>query len=299
MSPMTDGSIDPLRPARPLDRYAQMETDVFCEGCGYNLHGQPVSRDERLGLMICRCPECARFHPAGHGTAATSLWMSRLASWLLMLWVLTVLTVTAFVVIGLGAMQVISVEALSYFNLISLDGRPVAYAQIPGQPGLMQVYAGTTQPVNTPMKYIRTLEPPAVPMFSNGQQNVRPWWAVLIIGGLGAGMGLLSGMLLVIFLWHWRKRNYLWMLLLPLLVGAFVASVTWFDEPYELLRGWAVRQILIWAIIEVVAMYVGIFIGRPVARLLVRMFVPPKPRQNLAFLWRIDGKPMTPATTEP
>ena len=35
----------------------------------------------------------------------------------------------------------------------------------------------------------------------------------------------------------------------------------------------------------------------PIARTLLRMFIPPKPRQHFAFLWAADGKTMPAART--
>jgi len=51
-----------------------VQTDTFCEGCGYNLHTQAVVREARLGILICRCPECGAAckaaDPAGVSPAA-------------------------------------------------------------------------------------------------------------------------------------------------------------------------------------------------------------------------------------
>ena len=102
---MSDLVAEPLPPPQPHERHAQLETDLFCEQCGYNLHGQIVTRDPRLGFMVCRCPECGRFHPAGHRTTAASLWRSRLAAGLLLLWILIVLTAWFFATLGLGALR--------------------------------------------------------------------------------------------------------------------------------------------------------------------------------------------------
>ncbi len=51
---------------------AEVETDAFCSGCGYNLHGQIVTRDERLQILLCRCPECGRFSPAATLTSVSA-----------------------------------------------------------------------------------------------------------------------------------------------------------------------------------------------------------------------------------
>src|SRR3712207_1649827 len=94
----------PLPPQRTLEQQAQLETDSFCAHCGYNLHGQVVTRDERLDILICRCPECGRHHPAGHQTATTSIWLTRLATALLSLWVLVVVRVVVLSPILFGMM---------------------------------------------------------------------------------------------------------------------------------------------------------------------------------------------------
>ncbi|MFG0306583.1 MAG: hypothetical protein ACF8Q5_10280 [Phycisphaerales bacterium JB040] len=38
----------------------QIQTDRACVGCGFNLFGQTIVRDEHYGLPIARCPECGR-----------------------------------------------------------------------------------------------------------------------------------------------------------------------------------------------------------------------------------------------
>ena len=75
----------PQRP--PLQRFLLVEADQFCP-CGYNLHGQRVTFDERLDIPVVRCPECGKWHPAGHGSTAMRPWLARLATVLLAVWCL-------------------------------------------------------------------------------------------------------------------------------------------------------------------------------------------------------------------
>src|SRR3954471_23163594 len=70
--------------ARPVGR---IETDVFCGGCHYNLHGLAVACDERLDIAVVRCPECGKFQPAGLATGAGRVWLTRLATFLITFWV--------------------------------------------------------------------------------------------------------------------------------------------------------------------------------------------------------------------
>jgi hypothetical protein len=277
---MTEATSDPLPPLRPQQKHARLAVDTFCVECGYNLHSQEVTRDERLGIFVCRCPECGRFHPAGVGMTATSVWMQRLATILLIFWVLMVLHAIFWIVMGMGAVMVAHVEILSYRKWVTLEGQELELIRNTGQ----WVIKGTTQPV-MPRRMVRTLEP---------QENwYRPGWeerTILLVGG--TAIGFVTGVLMVVFLWHWKKRRYLWTLLLPLACAGFVSTVFAVDDEYELIRAWAIRIAFSYAALEAASMILGMLVGRPIVRGLLRMFVPPRARQHFAFLWRCDGKAM-------
>ena len=81
--------------ADALTPIAVIETDAFCEDCGFNLRTQKVWRDERLAISVCRCPECGRHHAAGMRTTAGSAWARRAALGGLVVWLIVQL---AFVV---------------------------------------------------------------------------------------------------------------------------------------------------------------------------------------------------------
>ncbi len=76
----------------------RLECDAFCS-CGYNLFRQEVVRDERLDLPLVRCPECGKWHPAGHGATAASVWMTRLARVLLVAWMILLLLAAGLIVL--------------------------------------------------------------------------------------------------------------------------------------------------------------------------------------------------------
>jgi hypothetical protein len=80
-------------------------------------------------------------------------------------------------------------------------------------------------------------------------------------------------------------------LLLPVAVAAVLTLIFCVAEEYELIRWWAIRVAFGYALLEGFFMFVGSLLGRPTARGLLRMFVPPRPRQHFAFLWKVDGKP--------
>jgi hypothetical protein len=290
---MPDTLTEPLPHATPHEKHARLEVDAFCVECGYNLHSQAVVRDERLGIFVCRCPECGRFHPAGVGVTATNLWLRRLGTMLLAFWVLIVLFTIFWIVVGLGAIQVGFVESFSYHKMITTDGRDVEWntnpnsSRGPGGRAYQAVLKGTTQPV-LQWRMVSTLQP------QQGYSR-RTVWDCLPFALAAPAMGFVTGVLLVVFFWHWKRRRYLLVLIVPLAVAAVVSTIFCIDEMYELIRPFAVRMSFGWAMAEVAGMGLGILAGRPIARTFLRMFIPPRPRQHFAFLWSADGKAMPPA----
>ena len=289
---MTDTLTDPLPPLKAREKHARLEVDTFCAECGYNLHSQAVVRDERLGIFVCRCPECGRFHPAGVGVSATSTWLRRLGTMLLGLWVLIVLFVIFWIVLGFGAIQVGFVETFTYRKMIAMDGREVEWNSSPnpnraGGRAYQAVVKGTTQPV-AQWRMVSTLDPQP----GNRRRNI---WDVIPFAIGAPALGFVTGVLLVVFFWHWQRRRYKWALLLPLAVAAVVSVIFCIDEMYILIRPFAVQMCFGWAMAELAGMALGVLVGRPIARGLLRMFIPPRPRQAFAFLWGADAKVMPPA----
>lgn len=240
----------------------QIQTDTFCEGCGYNLHAQAVMRDERLGILVSRCPECGRFAPAGHSTTAARLWLSRVLTLCLGVWVL--------VVLGLFALCTLFMGMTAYGHLQNdVRWRQVA-RPLSGSPSYEY--------------YVFTPAPGDAAALQN-QQFER--WAMAM---LAAGLGLFAGMLFSVLLWHlrWPWRALAWV---PPLVGCGVAALGWANDPAAVhLQAWGLRWIAAYWAIECVGVGVGLLLGRPVVRGLLRVLVPPRPRQHLAFLWLVDGR---------
>jgi hypothetical protein len=62
------------------------------------------------------------------------------------------------------------------------------------------------------------------------------------------------------------------------------------DDQYTDIRTWVINRVLLMFAIQSAGILLGIMLGRKLSRTLVRMVIPPKPRQMLAFLWLTDGK---------
>lgn len=286
---MNDISPDSLPPLRPREQFQRLATDTFCVHCGYNLQSQEVTRDERLGIFVCRCPECGRHHPAGVGVTASAVWVHRLASLLLFVWILVVLFALVWIVIGMGAVTVVHVEDFSARTMVDVpSGKTVEFVQPPAGAARARQWqpmiVGTTQPST---RWVQAFT----------RRPDRPdFWEFIGMAVGSAAVGFFTGLLLVVFLWHWPRRRYLWTLLLPCAVAAFVGTVFAVEGSYVFIRPWALRVAAGHMAWQMLFMLLGIRFGRPIVRGLLRLFVPPRPRQHLAFLWRCDGKTMpTPA----
>lgn len=288
MSQLADEPI--AEPLRPLERHVQLETDAFCD-CGYNLHGQIVTRDERLGFMVCRCPECGRWHPAGHGAAARSQWLSRLAAALLVVWSIFILWVTIGIMFTAGGLQMATLEVMTFRGTVTADNRPVQHrAQANGQYAL--TYLDTNQVVPPPaqmnLRMVRALQPQSDDYNSRYQANRR--FERNLVLACSAGLGWLTGVLAAIFLWHWRKRNYVWVAVVIVIPAIFIISIVSTIEEYDVIRNWAISRVAMIAGFQAVFILLGVWMGRPIGRFIARLLIPPRPRQFLGFLWRADGK---------
>jgi len=248
-----------------------MQTDTFCEGCGYNLHTQAVMRDERLGLVVCRCPECGRFAAAGHGTAVTRVWLNRAATLGLGIWVLFALALFALCSLFLGM--------VSYGHVMN----NVTWTQV------QQSVVGKTGKFTQAQYEYRIRTPqPEDPFWAERQR-----FQELALGAIAVGLGLLTGSLFTVLLWHvrWPWRALAWM---PPLLGCCVAALIWVNDSMALaIWQWGLNWIIVYCLMECAAVFIGLWLGRPIVRGMLRLILPPKPRQHLAFLWTIDGKQLT------
>ncbi len=103
------------------------------------------------------------------------------------------------------------------------------------------------------------------------------------------------GVLLASSVFHWRKLwHVLAAVLLPAGALALAMGLHWdrYGSPAQ--WPWEHRASLpvafLTAGLEVLGGVVGVWIGRPVARGLIRVLLPPRARAALAFLWHRDGK---------
>ncbi|UCG33438.1 MAG: hypothetical protein JSU68_02160 [Phycisphaerales bacterium] len=241
---------------------AVIDLDRFCDGCGYNLRTLPVYLDDRTGIPVVRCTECGRYQAASDGATALRPWLNRLTALFLWAWVLTVFSGFVLIVLGEGA--------LAYATLDELTVRGGATTQIIN---------------NTVIRTWQRMGPLEV------DTAYRDYW--LFISGIYGSSFLLAftgGMYLMIVVPHWRRVAYTGVVLaVPLLVGLVVAF-SW-NEQAPHLFGWGLTYVAAHAGVQVLGGVLGVVLGRPAARMLVRLVLPASIRPRLAYLWLADNKP--------
>jgi len=245
----------------PLQRHLQLESDHFCFGCGYNLHGQVVTMDERLGFLVCRCPECGRFHPAAMGVSATRPWMARLGVMLIATWVMSFL-----LFMGLGGFFV------GLFTYIHLDD--------------YTMYAGQNQYTNIQVRTVRPAPVRSANDYSYYNRRENDWKIFSFFTG---ALGVMMGMFTSIVMWHASRRVLRGTLLYPVFVAVVVYICWWLSYDVSNIIGWSILRIALYTALTIATMALGQWFGRPVARFAVRMVAPPKLRQHAQFLWLCDG----------
>lgn len=260
-----DGSQAPaVIPA--LQRHLQMESDFFCFGCGYNLHGQIVSRDERLDFLVCRCPECGRFHPAAMGVSATRPWLARLGVMLAVQWSLAVIAVTLLGGFFLGVCMFAHLETYTRNGSTHVVGSGTTYREV------REPYRGITE-----NEYSAYYE----------YQREQSWKYFI---GFSIGLSIFLGMFAPVVMWHASRQAQYGVLVFPVVVAGTVLLLWHINEYILYILPWTLTRLAAYTVLDIAFMAAGLAIGRPVVRWVLRLIVPPKLRQHVHFLWKCDGK---------
>lgn len=284
-----------------------IETDTFCEGCGFNLFTQPVWRDQRLGILVCRCPECGRHqHATGRSTVGT-VWLNRLATAALLAWVLSVVMFVIAVFVFLVSHHAVAEDALTFMRMETPDGLEAEYIYNGGTVAPIWVRPGTATTV--PTEYVRAVRHLRGWLPGGAQSASREYQSSSLLPVMRAGavaslfVFLLIGCSAVLASasWFWKRGRVWCWLLLPVLAIAFVLMVSadsgsgyyGLNTPADNSLARKLYTAVLAA--QLLVMAFGLLVGRPLARLALSIFIPPKARQVFAFLWLCDGK--TPPTT--
>jgi hypothetical protein len=313
----SDPHPNPLPEGEGTKRVGVIETDLFCDHCGFNLHTQNVWRDERLSILVCRCPECGRHQAAGERTTAAVNWLQRVALAGAMVWIIVSLLFVVGVFFFAVGIHAAAEEGLTYRRFETTAGEPVgdAWNTTTQRQEFQHIELADGKPVIVPAAEVvmRRRLAPWLPMsgtlqspetFPMGRPS-SPGEAGLAAFFLGLGW-FLCAVILAAGSWFWRPAWRAIWLLVPVLAGLFVwilvastgpstgrywNGVIRVDEaPVRMLHAVVVG-------LNVLILAIGLLVGRPIARLVLKVFCPPRLRQLFAFLWLCDGK--TPPVAAP
>jgi len=297
-------------PAASEVRTGAILTDRPCARCGFNLYGQAITREPVYQMLVARCPECGTV-AALQEYPALGRWAGRWAAALAALWLLLVFAA----VLGVGA------AAKGYGTEVHMAAVAPLAQRIAQEHQEYQAQAAAAAGSNvnatqswllaqgvSPATTIETswwASQDGAAIRSRAAQAGPPLdlWALwdwrglpLIFGpiGLAAGIALVS-----------VPRRRLWWVVPALMLGAavFMLLVAASDRP----RGaWAGQYVgatnlaagldgrwIQWTTIALATLPLGLgaWLGRPVARMVIRGLLPPAMRASLAVLWTCDGLP--------
>jgi len=296
------------------DRLGTLIGDRICINCGYNLVNQPLVREPHYQMVIARCPEC--------GTVASlqeypllGRWANRWSWVFAALWVLFLLVYfagTAGSIFGIsyGAGTVASAR---FGDILAAEYRAHLEKQ---REGLAVDATGSL----TPASRVRSADiDNEIDALESGFGQPDSTWSYNLETTLAASGGylkIINWRALAIWQWlafaaffygvtwsvllpHLRGRSCLliplvYLAILGLICGAMwiqsdptrMGSYVWFPElGAPLIRPPFTTASIIFALF---ILTLGLFMGRRIARLLVRIFLHPRWRGPFAYLWHAD-----------
>jgi len=300
----------------------EIRADRACIGCGFNLFGQTVTKEPHYGMAITRCPECGTV-AALQTYPAMSHWVNRFRSIIAAVWIVLLLGAFAgntMILTGLS----LSATELASENLAEIIGasheewdkareaQPVATITQPNAAPTQVVISGST---------FTTSNGTTVVIPGSGSNSFR--WVTISeewkrdhldstieqAGGVWANAdgeflimlipGIIVGVLCGIFwsvtlLGGSKKRAMLVPLVACLIAVAMVIGINNADSSFqwarEISRGYYAPIIApIMISIQLVALCLGVLLGRKIARFVVVMALPARNRVPLSLLWTCEG----------
>jgi hypothetical protein len=299
---------EPERTAPGADgvRVSTVVGDRLCIRCGFNLHGQSVVREPHYSLLIARCPECG-MAAALQEYPLLGRWAGRWAAVLAGLWLLVL---TAFLFATAGVVGGMSIGIAGDFardlathisfrhnewvrSLPDADTTLGQNAQwIKDQPDNWTSWVATT--------WWTEQDPGALQRELGGVATALDWTALWMYPWL-ALLATIAGAVWSVVLLGVPTRRVIALAIIPvLLAGAgAAASVLTADQPWlgsvesahslaearlsPLVLPPLIVSALLW-------LWLGVWLGRPVVRGMVRTLLPPRMLGAMAFLWTAEGR---------
>lgn len=299
-SPPTPAAPAPA-PADP-PRLGVISGDRACINCGFNLYGQPIVREPHYGLIIARCPECGT--PAAlQEYPLLGRWARRFAALITMLWLGVLLVLLVITLAGTTA-TAREAQATAIRPLTRAIGR--AYAEYQRQLSQQNTNFGWgsdhdytwVDPVWAASADRDAIIADAAALDApTGGGSYVDWRQGLRELTFGAIWPLLFGLLWGVALLHIPRRRIA-LAAVPLMALAAAFSLLNFSPTAgmsfarSIALEWAGASGY-WVMLAslTLPLAIGLVLGRPVARLLIRFLLPPRLRTPLSVLWTADNLP--------
>lgn len=266
--------------------------DRLCVKCGFNLTGQPVYKESRYELFIARCPECGAV-ASMQEYPVLGKWANRWASLAAALWLLLLLGggfVFAMSTFGvsLGCVQSGSDTFAEYIANRALDENSVTGNSYGGYSVIESSWWRSQRPW-------RLLRDAGGFRRVVADESVAFWFA---LGVAGLAFGVIGSVALL----HASRLRAAIALALPLVLTIAFQTITHVGTARGLTFNINISAFeaavaalgpAVFAISDLSAYFgilIGVIVGRPLARFLVRTMLPPRMRSTMSFLWLTDGK---------
>lgn len=279
-----------------------VRTDRPCARCGFNLFGQQIVREPHYNLIAARCPECGQL-AALQEYPSLGKWADRWAKVLAALWVLAV--------IGAMALQFGPTTGLfvsSMMNVFEDAGSEIA--------NRFSDWEQTQAAVQGPAQPVRPNNPISYGSYYSVSQE---WWAAerpryladdtrtqalnrdtFIFWFILATVSFAFGAFWSTVCLGVRRSAAIIPALFPIVIATGFAWTVSLRDPatpgfilaHDAAAGIHRVPLLIGGLSAIaLGLLPGIFLGRKLARLLVRLALPPRMRTALSLLWTRDGLP--------
>jgi len=176
------------------------ELPIFCERCGYSLHGLPQTRCDRCAVLHYACPECNHHQPINTLRPAAQRILGRIRAFALGFWVLIKINYFGWL---LFAWFVMGTELSYYTRWVPPPTRQASTA--PVQPTYQLSGPSLSPDTVLPVMLF------ALPFAMVGRMLLLRWrrgWAVgLILAGLVGGILVLAGFFRYSMLSRWENAK--------------------------------------------------------------------------------------------
>lgn len=297
---------------RPMDRsqtsdvvVSELMGDRLCVSCGFNLAGQQVVREGHYRMLIVRCPECATVASLQE-FPLLGKWAARWGTLLAALWLLVMLAFSAGTGGAIFGLSLATTHDACRRVSGEIERRYAAHvAQQQGEdPSAASGRIDWYGPSWIDASWWDVQNGPEILRAAGAGVNRYNHRAILMAALQWMLIGLM-GLVWGVALLHARGVRLLVAGLVPLSLGMAFAlirllalgeSIGVSGRPgagvvtSDLAMWLAGRPVLVASVVlSLVPLWMGMMLGRPLARMLVRVLLPPRSRGALGVLWVTDG----------